>query len=160
MNLDEHPQSIFTTDTSQTKVGNYYYLYPAQKPVVVIWPHCSPIWFAFCRYKPIIHTVNSIIIHVRGSQCYKVETSLKWTLSEFEKMTRERQGPLRLYFFWICLLRESWLYEVFSYRWGIRVFRFSGSSSHFSKMWYWWFSQWRHQIAKSKKRGFTNSYLH
>ena len=24
----------------------------------------------------------------------------------------------------------------------------------------WWFSQWRHQIAKSKKRGFTNSYLH
>ena len=25
---------------------------------------------------------------------------------------------------------------------------------------YWWFSWWRHQIAKSKKRGFTNSYLH
>ena len=25
---------------------------------------------------------------------------------------------------------------------------------------YWWFSRWRHQSAKSKKRGFTNSYLH
>ena len=23
-----------------------------------------------------------------------------------------------------------------------------------------WFSQWRHQIVKSKQRGFTNSYLH
>ena len=35
-------------------------------------------------------------------------------------------------------------------------------SSHFycQTSLYWWFSQWRHQIAKSKKRGFTNSYLH
>ena len=24
----------------------------------------------------------------------------------------------------------------------------------------WWFSQWRHQIAKSKKQGFTNSDSH
>ena len=24
----------------------------------------------------------------------------------------------------------------------------------------WWFSQWRHQITKSRKRAFTNFYLH
>ena len=36
MNLDEHPKSIFTTDVSQTKVRNYYYLCPVQKSVVVI----------------------------------------------------------------------------------------------------------------------------
>ena len=33
-------------------------------------------------------------------------------------------------------------------------------TSQIGFLYYRWFSQWRHQIVKSKQRGFTNSYLH
>ena len=43
-----------------------------------------------------------------------------------------------------------------------RAARISKVESYFLDRfsYYRWFSQWRHQIVKSKQRGFTNSYLH